>query len=74
MTGIEWLRTLHTKQLLIIKNQSYENFHISGQSRCGDMFFTYEELKKVLSERPHIPNGIESKCLRKIAAKKKIRL
>jgi hypothetical protein len=81
MHGIDWLRTLHTKQLLRIKNECYEYFfrwggviYNDGNFTLGSgVEFTYEELKQVLSERPHIPNGAETKRIRQKAAKQKVR-
>jgi hypothetical protein len=74
MTGIDWLRTLHTKQLLAIKNDCYGHFMKYGKVSYNDSpDFTREDLKQVLSERDHIPNGLETTQLRKIAAKKKVR-
>ena len=46
MTGIEWLRTLHTKQLIELKNRCYESILRFGYGRQGDITFTHEELKK----------------------------
>jgi hypothetical protein len=74
MTGIEWLRTLHTKQLLIIKNECYQSFLRFGNATYGDVTFSREDLKQVLSERPHIPNGAETKQIRKESARDKARL
>ncbi len=72
--GIEYLRKLHTKQLIKLKNQSYGSF-----LRCGYVFYenipliSQEELKLVLSERLHVPNGGETKRIRKAAASYKTR-
>lgn len=74
MTGIEWLRSLPTKQLLKLKNECYGLFLRWDCVRRNEVTFTYQELKQVLSERPHIPNGAETKRIRKIAAKYKIRI
>ncbi|BAY15685.1 hypothetical protein NIES2109_30030 [Nostoc sp. HK-01] len=82
MNGIDWLRTLHTKQILNIKNDCYEwFFHRGGYVIYNNGDFpqgsgikiTYEELKQVLSERPHVPNRAETKGIRKKAAKQKVR-
>ncbi|MBE9205625.1 hypothetical protein IQ244_03690 [Nostoc sp. LEGE 06077] len=82
MNAIDWLRTLHTKQLLGIKNDCYEGFfHRGGYVIYNNGYFpqgsgikiTYEELKQVLSERPHVPNGAETKRIRQKAAKQKVR-
>ncbi|MEM7715339.1 MAG: hypothetical protein AAF349_17470 [Cyanobacteria bacterium P01_A01_bin.68] len=74
MTGIEWLRTLHTKQLIQLKNRCYESILRFGYGRQGDITFTHEELKKVFSERPHIPNRAETNIIRRKSAKYKKRL
>jgi len=67
------LRTLRTKQLLDLKNRCYESFVRFGYGRQGDKTFTYEELKQVFSERPHIPNRAETNIIRKKSAKYKKR-
>jgi hypothetical protein len=79
MTGIDWLRTLHTKQLLLIKSDCYQKFfwykeRIIINRYSNEITFTWEELKEVLSERPHILDGRECKQIRQIAAKKKLRI
>jgi hypothetical protein len=74
MTGIDWLRTLHTKKLLAIKNDCYGYFMRSDKvSYGGSPDFTREDLQQILSERAHIPNGLETAQIRKIAAKQKLR-
>lgn len=73
MNGIEWLRTLHTKQLLALKNECYKWFYRAGSVCYGEVVFTLEDLKQVLSERDHIPTGAESKHIRQMAAKQKVR-
>lgn len=81
MNGIDWLRTLHTKQLLRIKNDyskyflyyGYMIYEIDDSSTDSGIKITYEELKQVLSERPHIPNAAETKHIRQKAAKQKVR-
>ena len=74
MTGIEWLRTLHTKQLLNLKKCCYGNLLGCVYSSYDDITFTCKELKQVLSERPHIPNGAETNIIRRKSAKYKKRL
>jgi hypothetical protein len=64
MTGIEWLRTLHTKQLINLKNDCYKYFRWRSSVCYDDYEFTREELKQVLSERPHIPNRGETNQIR----------
>lgn len=75
MSGIEWLKTLHTQQLLTIKNECYESFGRWGYCHYGNVLFSFsrEDLKTVLSERPHIPNGRETKQIRQTAANQKVR-
>lgn len=76
MSGIEWLRSIHTKQLLKLRKECYRK-NIWGcrvDIRLGAVSINYQELKQVLSERPHIPNGAETKRIRKTAAKYKIRI
>ncbi|MGB3655872.1 MAG: hypothetical protein WBA41_32310 [Rivularia sp. (in: cyanobacteria)] len=74
MTGIEWLRTLHTKQLIELKNDCYKYLRGGGDIDYDGHIFNLEELKQVLSERPHIPNRAETNQIRKKAAKYKKRL
>jgi hypothetical protein len=72
-SGIEHLRKLHTKQLIQLKNQSYESFLRWGYIFYKNIPISQEELKLVLSERLHVPNGGETKRIRKAAASYKIR-
>ena len=74
MESIGWLRGLHTKQLLVLKEECFGSFHLYEKGKWGDMVFSREELQKVLSERPHIPNAAETKQIRKAAAKCKVRV
>lgn len=74
INGIDRLRTLHTKQLLALKDECYKSFPRLGYARCHEIVFSREDLKQVLSERPHIPNAAESKQIRQTAAKQKVRL
>ena len=39
----------------------------------NDVVITLEDIKQVLSERPHIPRQLEAKRIRQIAAKSKVR-
>ncbi|MBD2297600.1 hypothetical protein H6G80_07250 [Nostoc sp. FACHB-87] len=82
MNGIDWLRTLHTKELLGVRNNCYEVFRYpddyviynNGDFPPGSgIKITYAELKQVLSERPHVPNKAETKRIRQKAAKQKVR-
>ncbi len=50
MTGIEWLRTLHTKQLIELKNDCYKYLRGGGDIDYDGHIFNLEELKQVLSE------------------------
>ncbi len=50
MTGIEWLRTLHTKQLINLKNDCYEYLGGGGDIDYDGYVFNLEQLKQVLSE------------------------
>ncbi|BAY82802.1 hypothetical protein NIES267_22860 [Calothrix parasitica NIES-267] len=74
MTGIEWLRTLHTKQLIELKNRCYKGLLGGGDIDCDGHVFNLEELKQVFSERPHIPNRGETNIIRRKSAKYKKRL
>ena len=74
MSGIESLRSLSTKRLLELKQECYRSFWISCSVYFDGVYFNYQELKQVLSERPHIPNRVETKHIRKTAAKYKIRI
>ncbi len=74
MTGIEWLRTLHTKQLIELKNDCYKYLRGGGDIDYDGYVFNLEQLKQVLSERPHIPNRAETNIIRKKSAKYKKRL
>jgi hypothetical protein len=77
MTGIEYLRTLHTKQLMNMRNEYSSSLICSNILGCivnGHLIpVTYDELKQVLSERPHIPRQLEAKRIRQKAAKSKRR-
>ena len=73
MSGIEWLRSLHTKQLLKLKNEYYNYLRIYGFISFDEVTFTYQELKQILSKRSHIPNGADTKRIRQTAAKRKTR-
>ena len=74
MTGIEWLRTLHTKQLINLKNYCYKYLRGGGDIDYNGHVFNLEELKQVFSERPHIPNRAETNIIRRKSAKHKNRL
>ena len=41
MSGIEWLRSLHTKQLLELKNEYYNYLRIYGFISFDEVTFTY---------------------------------
>ncbi|MEM7553637.1 MAG: hypothetical protein AAF378_05980 [Cyanobacteria bacterium P01_A01_bin.84] len=69
MTGIEKLRYLHTKQLIQLKNECFKSLNWSGHCLYDDVVITSEDLKQVLSERPHIPNRAETKIIRRKAVK-----
>ena len=77
MTGIEYLQTLHTKQLMNMRNEYSTSLiccNILGCIVNGHLIpVTYDELKQVLSERPHIPRQLEAKRIRQKAAKSKRR-
>jgi hypothetical protein len=76
MTGVEYLRTLHTKQILNLKNHHYMDLRFGGLPctwKGTIVFVNYEDLKQVCSERPHILTRSETKRIRQIAAKSKIR-
>jgi hypothetical protein len=77
MNGIDWLRKLHTKQLLNLKKDCAKEliYHGTATPNWNNPTFrvTYEELKQVLSERPHIPRGLETKQIRQASAKYKVR-
>jgi hypothetical protein len=78
MTGVEYLRTLHTKQLMNMRNEYSKALICHNLLGCivnGHLIpVTYDELKQVLSERPHIPRQLEAKRIRQKAAKSKRRL
>ena len=77
MTGIEYLRTLHTKQILNLKNECQGLLMRYDGIGCTwngiTVVVTLEEIKQVLSERPHILTSRETKQIRQIAAKSKLR-
>jgi hypothetical protein len=77
MTGVEYLQTLHTKQILNLKNEHKGRLRqwggIGETYKGNDIVITLEDIKQVLSERPHIPRKLESKRIRQIAAKSKVR-
>jgi hypothetical protein len=74
MDSIDWLRSLHTKQLLALKEECFGSLNLYEEGRWGDKVFSREELQQVLSERPHIPNAAETKQIRKRAAKQRVRV
>jgi hypothetical protein len=75
MTGVEYLQTLHTKQILNLKNERQVRLMYWGgiveTYKGNDVVITLEDIKQVLSERSHIPRKLESKKIRQIAAKSK---
>jgi hypothetical protein len=77
MTGVEYLQTLHTKQILNLKNEHKGRLRqwggIGETYKGSDVVVTLEDIKQVLSERPHIPRKLESKRIRQIAAKSQVR-
>ncbi len=73
MSGIEWLRSLHTKQLLEFKNEYYNYLRIYGFISFDEVTFTYQQLKQILSERLHIHNRAETKHIKQRATKRKTR-
>ena len=77
MNRIDWLRTLHTKQLLKLKKDCAKELIYNGTATPDwnnpTFRVTYEELKQVLSERPHIPRNLETKQIRQTAAKYRFR-
>jgi hypothetical protein len=77
MTGREYLQTLHTKQILNLKNERQVRLMywdgIVETYKGNDVVITLEDIKQVLSERPHIPRKLESRRIRQIAAKSKVR-
>jgi hypothetical protein len=77
MTGVEYLQTLHTKQLMNMRNEYSKALICHNLLGCivnGHLIpITYDELKQVLSERPHIPRRSETKRIRQVAAKSKVR-
>jgi hypothetical protein len=77
MTGIEYLRTLHTKQLMKMRNEYSKALICHNLLGCivnGHLIpVTYDELKQILSQRPHIPRQLEARRIRQHAAKSKIR-
>jgi hypothetical protein len=76
-TGVEYLQTLHTKQILNLKNENQRRLMseggISETYKENDVVITLEDIKQVLSERPHILTSRETKQIRQIAAKSKLR-
>ena len=68
MTGVEYLQTLHTKQILNLKNERQVRLMYWGgiveTYNGNDVVITLEDIKQVLSERSHIPRKLESKKIR----------
>lgn len=72
---IEVLHTLHTKQLLNMRNSNYKHSeycadmcdrHSAECRLCiGNQQYNKEQIKQILDTREHIPNKQESKALRK---------
>jgi hypothetical protein len=77
MTGIDYLRTLHTKQLLNLKHEHRQAFIDDGEIECiwhsETVTVTHDEWKSVMRERPHVPSRLEGKRIRQLAAKFKVR-
>jgi hypothetical protein len=77
MTGVEYLQTLHTKQILNLKNENQGRLRQwggIGETYKGNyVVVTLDDIKQVLSERPHIPRKLESKRIRQIAVKSQVR-
>jgi hypothetical protein len=77
MTGIYYLRALHTKQLLNLRKEYSQSLICGNRVRytVDDRLvsFTYDELKQVLSERPHIPRKLETRAIRQKSAKSRLR-
>jgi hypothetical protein len=77
MTGVEYLQTLHTKQILNLKNENQgllRQWGGIGETHKGhNVVITLEDIKQVLRERPHIPRQLEAKRTRQIAAKSRVR-
>jgi hypothetical protein len=77
MTGVEYLQTLHTKQILNLKNEHKGRLRqwggIGETYKGNDVVITLEDIKQVLSERPHIPRQLEAKRIRQVAAKSRVR-
>jgi hypothetical protein len=77
MTGIDYLRTLHTKQLMNMRSEYSKALICHNLLGCivnGHLIpVTYDELKQVLSERPHIPRKLEARRIRQKAAKSQAR-
>jgi hypothetical protein len=77
MTGVEYLQTLHTKQILNLKNEYQGRLirwgGIVEKYKGNDVVVALEDIKQVLGERPHIPRQLEAKRIRQIAAKSKVR-
>jgi hypothetical protein len=77
MTGVEYLQTLHTKQILNLKNEHKGRLRqwggIGETYKGNDVVINLEDIKQVLSERPHIPRQLKAKRIRQIAAKSRVR-
>jgi hypothetical protein len=77
MSRIDWLRTLHTKQLVNLKRDCTRELLYYGTATPDwsnrEFKVTCEELKQVLSERPHILRKNEARGIRQTAAKQKVR-
>jgi hypothetical protein len=77
MTGIDYLRTLHTKQLLNLNHEHRQTFIDDGGIECiwngATVTVTHDEWKAVMSERPHVPRRLEGNRIRQLAAKFKVR-
>jgi hypothetical protein len=79
MTGLEYLDTLHTKQLMNLRKE-YKRFlftpgwgNLTFDIPGGTVTVNISEINQVLSDRPHIPRCSETKRIRQIAAKSKVR-
>jgi len=68
----EYLQTLHTRQLLIIRQRLHglrnHGWNDAEEKREAEIF---RRVIKVLAKREHIPNKKEGKAARQLAAKRK---
>lgn len=66
-----WLNSQHTKQLLSLLNKARKCGGSFDPFDGGQVFYSTEEIKKLLETREHVPNKKEAREIRQSKAKNK---